>query len=45
MPHGEARAAAYAALIKKYPAMQERGFFGRQQDDSVGISLKDQQGP
>jgi hypothetical protein len=44
MPHGPERAAAWAKLNEKYPPGAERGFFGRQKDDSVGMSLSDASG-
>jgi hypothetical protein len=44
MAHGPARGEAYAKLTQKYPAAAERGFFGRQRDDSVGMSLRDAKG-
>src|ERR1700734_2539483 len=44
MPSGAARAAEWAKFKRKYPGDAERGFFGRQTDDSVGLSLRDVQG-
>jgi hypothetical protein len=44
MPSGEARAAEWAKFTRKYPGDTERGFFGRQTDESVGVSLRDVQG-
>jgi hypothetical protein len=44
MPSGTARAAEWAKFKRKYPGDAERGFFGRQTDDSVGVSLRDVQG-
>jgi hypothetical protein len=44
MPSGAARAAEWAKFKRKYPGDAERGFFGRQTDESVGISLRDVQG-
>jgi hypothetical protein len=44
MPHGAARAEARAKFLQKYPQGAERGFFGRQTDDSVGVSLRDTAG-
>ena len=44
MPHGQARADAWAAFRQKYSGDAERAFFGRQQDDSVGMNLRDAQG-
>ena len=44
MPQGEARSAAWAKLKESYPQGAERGFFGRQKDDSVGMSLSDAAG-
>jgi hypothetical protein len=44
MPHGTARAAAWATFQKKYPYGQERASLQRAADGSVGLELKDQQG-
>ncbi len=44
MPPGEARSAAWAKLSESYPPGAQRGFFGRQKDDSVGMSLSDASG-
>jgi hypothetical protein len=44
MPHGSARAAAYAELKKKYPGGVKRGYFGRADDESVGLELSDKSG-
>ena len=44
MPHGPARAAEYARLEKKYPGDVQRAFFGRANDDSVGVELSDARG-
>jgi hypothetical protein len=44
MPHGPERAAAWAKLSEKYPPGSERGFFGRQRDDSAEMSLRDVDG-
>jgi hypothetical protein len=44
MPSGTARAAEWAKFKRKYPGDAERGFFGRQTDESVGMSLRDVQG-
>jgi hypothetical protein len=35
---------AWAKLNQKYPKGAERAFFGREADDSVGVSLRDVQG-
>ena len=44
MPSGATRTAEWAKFRRKYPGDAERGFFGRQTDDSVGMSLRDIQG-
>jgi hypothetical protein len=44
MSHGPEQAAAWAKLNEKYPPGTQRGFFGRQKDDSVGMSLRDASG-
>jgi hypothetical protein len=44
MPRSAERSAAWVKLNAKYPAAAERGFFGRQKDDSVGVSLRDTAG-
>jgi hypothetical protein len=44
MPSGTARVSEWAKFKRKYPGDAERGFFGRQIDDSVGVSLRDVQG-
>jgi hypothetical protein len=44
MPTGAARAAEWVKFRQKYPGDAERGFFGRQTDDSVGVSLRDDKG-
>jgi hypothetical protein len=44
MPSGTARAAEWTKFRQKYPGDAERGFFGRQTDESVGVSLRDVQG-
>jgi hypothetical protein len=44
MPHGAVRTEAWAKFKEKYAGDAERGFFGRQQDDSVGVSLRDVKG-
>jgi hypothetical protein len=44
MPSDAARAAEWARFKQKYPGDAERGFFGRQTDESVGVSLRDVQG-
>ncbi len=44
MPHGDARAAAWAAYQKKHPFGQERASLARDVDGSVGLELKDKDG-
>jgi len=44
MPHGSARANAWAGFQKKYPLGQERASFSRDPDGSVGLALKDELG-
>ncbi|HEV2469836.1 MAG TPA: hypothetical protein VGS78_11620 [Candidatus Sulfotelmatobacter sp.] len=44
MPHGDARAAAWAAYQKKHPFGEERAALLRDSDGSVGLNLKDEQG-
>jgi hypothetical protein len=44
MPQGAVRTEAFAKLRRKYPGGGERGFFGREQDDSVSVKLRDAQG-
>ena len=44
MPSDAARPAEWARFKRKYPGDAERGFFGRQTDESVGVSLRDVQG-
>ena len=44
MPQGAERSAAWARLNENYPPGAERGFFGRQKDDSVGMRLSDAAG-
>jgi hypothetical protein len=44
MPHGAERAAAWAALMKRYPPGQQRAYFARSADGTVGLALKDAQG-
>jgi hypothetical protein len=44
MPHGDARAAAFAAYQKKHPWGAERASLARSADGSVGLELKDQNG-
>lgn len=43
MPHGPARAAAWSAFVKEY-GLQQRAALRRDQDGSVGLSLRDKQG-
>jgi hypothetical protein len=44
MPHGKARAEAWAAFLKSYPAGAERAALRRTADGTVGLALKDKQG-
>ena len=44
MPHGPARAAAYAELKRRYPPGVQRGALARRADDSVGLELSDKAG-
>lgn len=45
MPHGPARATAWAALMKKYQTFgTERASLARDRDGSVGLTLRDDQG-
>jgi hypothetical protein len=44
MPHGEQRAAAWAAYQKEHPFGQERASLEREADGSVGLALKDKDG-
>jgi|SRR5579875_1277509 len=44
MPHGPQRGAAWAAYLKKYPALTARAEFGRNADGSVGLVLRDKEG-
>jgi hypothetical protein len=44
MPHGDARAAAWAAYQKKHPFGQARASLARDLDGSVGLELKDKDG-
>ena len=45
MPHGPARSAAWAALMKKYQNFgTERASLARRSDGSVGLTLRDDQG-
>ena len=45
LPHGPARAAAFAELNRKYPAAAAtRGGFARQADDSVDLESSDMSG-
>ena len=44
MPHGPARKTAWAAFMKKYPSLLERASLERNDDGSVGLTLRDQQG-
>lgn len=44
MPEGTQRQEGWKALEAKYPSGAKRGFFGREQDDSVGMSLRDAAG-
>jgi hypothetical protein len=44
MPHGAARAAAFKQLQEKYPPYTNRAYFGRVQDKSIGLTLRDEKG-
>jgi hypothetical protein len=44
MQSGAARVTEWAKFKRKYPGDAERGFFGRQTDESLGVSLRDVQG-
>lgn len=44
MPHGPARAAAFAELQKTYPALVPRAALTRSPDGSVGLELRDRTG-
>jgi hypothetical protein len=44
MPHGDAKAAAWAVYQKKHPFGQERASLSRDPDGSVGLVLKDAEG-
>ena len=44
MPHGPERATAWAAFMKKYPALTPRGSFARGEDGSVALTLRDKAG-
>lgn len=44
MPHGAARAAAFAAFKKKHPFGEERAALSSDPDGSVSLALKDKQG-
>ncbi len=44
MPHGPARKAAWTAFMKTYPFLMERATLARNDDGSVGLTLRDQQG-
>jgi hypothetical protein len=44
MPHGDARAAAWATFREKHPFGQERASLSRKADGSVGLELKDTEG-
>lgn len=44
MPHGKARAEAWADLTRRFPGLTERASMMRALDGSVGIRLRDQQG-
>jgi hypothetical protein len=44
MPHGAARKTAWTAFMKKYPSLLERASLERNDDGSVGLTLRDQEG-
>jgi hypothetical protein len=44
MPRGAARSEARTRLKEKYAGDAERGFFGREPDNSVGVKLRDPKG-
>jgi hypothetical protein len=44
MPHGPARAKAWAALLAKYPPGAQRAYLGRTIDNDAKLELSDQQG-
>ena len=44
MPHGPARAAAYAELQRNYPALIPRASLSRSPDDAIGLELSDKTG-
>lgn len=44
MPHGPARAAAWADFQKRYPAGTERATLGRTADGTVALTLNDEKG-
>lgn len=44
MPHGKARADAWAAFLKSYPARRERAAFRRTANGTVELALKDSRG-
>jgi hypothetical protein len=44
MPHGPARATAFAALLKQYPQGHQRLALDRDPDNSVGLTLNDSDG-
>ena len=44
MPHDAARKAAWAAFMKKYPSLLQRASLERNDDGSVDLTLRDQEG-
>ena len=44
MPHGAARKSAWAAFMKKYPSLLQRASLERNDDGSVALTLRDQEG-
>ncbi len=44
MPHDAARKAAWSAFMKKYPSLLQRASLERNDDGSVDLTLRDQQG-
>jgi hypothetical protein len=44
MPQGDAKKTAWAAFMKKYPSLLQRASLERNEDGSVGLTLRDQEG-
>lgn len=44
MPHGLARKTAWTAFMKQYPSLRKRASLERNDDGSVGLTLRDQEG-